>query len=45
MIRVQNEPFDVCRAEMKHPRFTMIDPNDRVLEMLAHGSDTTGPKN
>jgi hypothetical protein len=37
MIGVQNESFDVCRAEMEHPRFMVIDPNDRMIVMLAHG--------
>jgi hypothetical protein len=37
MIRVQNESFDVRRAEMEHPRFVVIDPNDGMIVMLAHG--------
>jgi hypothetical protein len=37
MIRVQNEPFDVCRAEMEHARFMVINPNDGMIVMLAHG--------
>ena len=37
MIRVQNESFDICRAEMEHPRFMVIDPNDGMMVMLAHG--------
>src|ERR1700722_12663530 len=36
MIRVQNEPFDVCRAEMEYARFMVIDPNDGMVVMLAH---------
>src|ERR1700730_11846893 len=40
MIRVQNEPFDVCRAEMEYARFMVIDPNDGMVVMLAH---RTGP--
>src|SRR5271168_2211088 len=38
MIRVQNEPFYICCAEMEHPRFTVIDPDHRVIVMLVHGS-------
>ena len=34
MIRVQNELFDICRAEMEHPRFMVIDPNDGMMVML-----------
>jgi hypothetical protein len=37
MIRVQNESFDICRAEMEHPRFMVIDLNDGMMVMLAHG--------
>jgi len=37
MIRVQNEAFDICWAEMEHPRFMVIDPNDGMIVMLAHG--------
>jgi hypothetical protein len=37
---VQNESFDVRRAEMEHARFMVIDPNDGMIVMLAHG---TGP--
>ena len=37
MIRVQNESFDIRRAEMEHPRFMVIDPNDCMIVMLAHG--------
>jgi hypothetical protein len=36
LIRVQNQSFDVCRAEMEHPRLTVIDPNDGMIVMLAH---------
>jgi hypothetical protein len=43
MIRVQNEPFDVRRAEMKHPRFMVIDPNDGMIVMLAHGIGPFSP--
>ena len=31
MIRVQNESFDVCRAEMEHARFMVINPNDGMI--------------
>jgi hypothetical protein len=34
---VQNESFDVCRAEMEHARFMVIDPNDGMIVMFAHG--------
>jgi len=37
MIRMQNELLDVCRAEMEHTRFMVIDPNDGMIVMLAHG--------
>ena len=37
MIRVQDESFDVRRTEMEHAGFMMIDPNDRVIVVLAHG--------
>jgi hypothetical protein len=36
MIRVQNESFDVRRAEMEHARLMVIDPNDGMIVMLAH---------
>jgi hypothetical protein len=36
MIRMQNQSFDVCLAEMKHARFAMIDPDDGVIAMLVH---------
>jgi hypothetical protein len=37
IIRMQDESFDVCRAEMEHARFMVIDPNDGMIAMLAHG--------
>jgi len=37
MIRVQNESLDVRGAEMEHARFMVINPNDRMIVMLAHG--------
>ena len=33
---MQNQTFDVCRIEMEHARFMVIDPNDGVIVMLAH---------
>ena len=36
MIRMQNEFFDVCRAEMECARFMVIDPDDSMIVMLAH---------
>jgi hypothetical protein len=52
LIRVQNESFDVCWAEMEHPRLAVIDPNDGMIVMLAHAkssllaiSGTWGPVN
>jgi|SRR4051794_28924218 hypothetical protein len=42
MIRVQNESFDICRAEMEHPRFMVIDPNDGMMVMLTHGIVPSG---
>jgi hypothetical protein len=35
MIRVQHQPFDIRRAEMEHPRFMVINPNDHVV-VLGH---------
>src|SRR5258706_11715565 len=37
MIRVQHEPFHIGRAEMEHACFMVIDPNDRMKVMAAHG--------
>ena len=37
MIRVQNKPFHIDRAEMEHPCFMVIDPNDRMKVMAVHG--------
>ena len=36
MIRVQNESFNVGRAEMEHASFMVIDPNDRMMVMDRH---------
>jgi hypothetical protein len=36
MIRMNNELFNVCRTEMEHARFAVIDPDDRVIMLLAH---------
>jgi hypothetical protein len=35
---VYDKSFDVRRTEMEHPRLMMIDPNDSVIVMLAHGN-------
>jgi hypothetical protein len=40
LIRVQNESFDVCWAEMEHPRLAVIDPNDGMIVMLAFWPST-----
>jgi hypothetical protein len=37
MVRVQNELLDVRRAEMEHARFMVIDPDDGMKVVLAHG--------
>jgi hypothetical protein len=37
MIRVQHEPFHIGRAEMEHACLMVIDPNDRMKVMAAHG--------
>jgi hypothetical protein len=29
---LQSESFDVCRAEMEHARFMVIDPNDGMMD-------------
>jgi hypothetical protein len=36
MVRVQNEPLDIFRIEMEHTRFTVIDPDHRVIMMRVH---------
>jgi hypothetical protein len=36
MIRMQNEPFDVCRAEMKYTCFAVIYPDHGMIMMLGH---------
>jgi hypothetical protein len=38
MLRVQNVSFDICRTNMKHARFMVVDPNDGMIVMLAHGN-------
>ena len=35
-VGMQHQRCDVRRAEMKHARFVMIDPNDRVKMMDCH---------
>ena len=37
VVRVQDQSFNICRAEMEHARFVVIDPNDGMIVMLAHG--------
>jgi hypothetical protein len=34
---VQDQPFDIGRAKMKDARFAVIDPDDRVIVVNAHG--------
>jgi hypothetical protein len=36
MIRMQDESFDVRRAEMENAGFVMIDPNDGMMVMVVH---------
>jgi hypothetical protein len=36
IVRVQHQLLDIGRAEMEHPRFAMIDPDDGVMVMTAH---------
>jgi hypothetical protein len=36
IVRVQNQCFDLVRAELKHARFTVIDPDRRMI-MFRHG--------
>ena len=36
IVRVQHELLDIGRAEMEHPRFAMIDPEDGVMMMTGH---------
>jgi hypothetical protein len=44
MIRMQNEPFHIGRAEMEHACLTVIDPNDRMKVMAAHGMSPFGDR-
>jgi hypothetical protein len=44
MIRMQNEPFHIGRAEMEHACFMVIDPNDRMKVMAAHGMSPFGDR-
>jgi hypothetical protein len=37
MVRVQNDAFEVCQAEMKHARLAVIDPDHRMIMMFGHG--------
>jgi hypothetical protein len=36
MIWTQNESFNFSRIEVKHARFAVINPNDRMKMMLRH---------
>jgi hypothetical protein len=36
MIRTQNQTLDIRRAEMKHARLMVVDPNDGMVVMLIH---------
>jgi hypothetical protein len=36
IIRVQDERFDVGRAEMKYTGFAVIDPDHGMIVMLGH---------
>jgi hypothetical protein len=36
IVRVQHQLLDIGRAEMEHPRFAMIDPDDGVMVMTGH---------
>lgn len=36
MIRMQDESFDVRRAEMENTGFVMIDPNDGMMVVVVH---------
>ena len=42
MIRVQHQPLDIGRAEMKYARFMMIDPDDRMI-VLVHNMTPSRP--
>jgi hypothetical protein len=44
IVGVQDELIGVRRAEMKNPRFVMIDPDDGVKMMAAHQILLAGPK-
>ena len=37
VIRMQDELLDICRIEMEYPCLAVIDPNDGVIMMRAHG--------
>jgi len=37
IIRVQNQFINVCRIEMKHARFAVINPDHRMIMMFGHG--------
>jgi len=44
VIRVQNEPFHIGRAEMEHARFMVIDPDDGMKVMAVHGMNPFGDR-
>jgi len=37
VVRVQDQSFNICRAEMEHARFVVINPNHGMEVMLVHG--------
>jgi hypothetical protein len=38
VVGVQDKSFNICRAEMEHARFVVINPNDSMEVMLVHGT-------
>jgi hypothetical protein len=38
MIRMQNQPFNLSRTEVKHARLMVIDPDHRMIVMLGYVS-------
>jgi len=36
MVGMQNQSFDICRIEMEHAGFTMINPDNGMIVRLAH---------
>jgi hypothetical protein len=43
VVRMQNKSFDVRRAELKHTRLMVINPNDGMVVVLVHG-EGLGPR-